>query len=241
MKNWGKVIRIVDKTINILMIICFLPVLLYGIYAIWDSEQIHQQAEASLYETYKPSKDQPYFDDLQKINPEVFGWLTVENTHIDYPLVQASNNSKYVNTNVKGEFSLSGSIFLDYRNNKNFSDMNNIIYGHHIDKEAMFGELEYFKEQEYFEDHKYGQLYYEEQWHEIEFFAFLYAEAHDAVIYNPNIMGENERVNYLNYIREHAKHFRELSFQSEDKYVVLSTCNSSFTNGRYVLVCRISK
>ena len=84
------------------------------------------------------------FEELQKINPEVFGWLNIPDTHIDYPLVQAEGNSKYVNTDVKGNFSLSGSIFLDCRNHKDFSDCNHIIYGHHMQKDAMFGELERF-------------------------------------------------------------------------------------------------
>lgn len=241
MKNWKRVIQIADCAINLLIILCFLPPLLYGIYAIWDSNQVYQQADSSLYETYKPSEATLSFEELQKINSEVFGWLTIEGTHIDYPLVQAANNSKYVNTDVKGEFSLSGSIFLDCRNQKNFSDTNHIIYGHHMDKEAMFGELQYFEKQSYFEKHKYEEIYYEGQWHKIEFFAFLNVDAYDSVIYNPYINGENERLNYLNYIREYAQHFRELPFQSEERYVVLSTCTSSSTNGRHVLVGRISE
>lgn len=114
MKNWKRVIQIADCAINLLIILCFLPPLLYGIYAIWDSNQVYQQADSSLYETYKPSEATLSFEELQKINSEVFGWLTIEGTHIDYPLVQAANNSKYVNTDVKGEFSLSGMV-LEYK------------------------------------------------------------------------------------------------------------------------------
>ena len=138
MRNANKIIRIADKMVNWLIALCFIPLLLYGIYGLWDSNQINQQADASLYETYKPTaKDSISFAELQKKNPEVIGWLTVDHTHIDYPLVQGEDNSKYVNTDPLGAFSLSGSIFLDYNNRNDFSDMNSIIlrssYGERCD------------------------------------------------------------------------------------------------------------
>ena len=101
MNTKKKIIQIIDRIVNWLIVLCFLPILLYGMYAMWDSYQINQQADASLYETYKPTaKDSLSFAELQKINPDVFGWLTVDKTHIDYPLVQAEDNAKYVNTDI---------------------------------------------------------------------------------------------------------------------------------------------
>lgn len=241
MNRWKKVIQIADHTFNLLIVVCFLPILLYGVYAIWDSGQLYNQADASLYETYRPSKDDISFEELKKINPEVFGWLILDKTHIDYPLVQATDNSKYVNTDVKGEFSLSGSIFLDYRNKNDFSDINNIIYGHHMQKDKMFGELEYFDEKTYFDEHRYGQLYYDDKWHEVEFFAFLHADAYDSVLYNTEFQGNAGGQTYLNYVRKNAKNFRELHFKPDEHYVALSTCTSSSTNGRHILVGRITE
>ena len=166
MKNAKKIIRIADKTVNWLIVLCFMPLLLYGLYGLWDSKQINQQADASLYETYKPnSKDFISFAELQKKNPEVIGWITVDGTQIDYPLVQGEDNSKYVNTDPLGAFSLSGSIFLDCNNQKDFSDMNSIIYGHHMEKDAMFGEVEYYQEPSYFKKHAHvrqNASYFEE-------------------------------------------------------------------------------
>lgn len=235
-----KIIQIADHLVNAIIVSFCVLLILYGGYGLWDSAQINKQAESYVYQTYKPD-DKLSFKKLRQINPEVFGWLTVENTHIDYPLVQGKDNSKYVNTDAKGEFSLSGSLFLDCRNHKDFSDMNHIIYGHHMDKDAMFGELEYFQEQIYFEKHKFGKLYYKGKWHPIEFFSFLHVDAYDEQIYNTTLKDESDRLSYLDYIRTNAQHFRELSFQPEDRYIILSTCTSSSTNGRHVLVGRISK
>lgn len=238
---WKKVIRILDNIVNILIILCFLPVLLYGMYAMWDSNQIYNNADASLYETYRPSsEDKLSFKELQKINPEVFGWITIKDTNINYPLVQSSNNSKYVNTDSKGEFSLTGSLFLDSRNQKNFSDMNNIIYGHNMEKKAMFGEIKEFGDKEFFEKHRYGELYYDNKWHEIEFFAFLQADAYDSVLYNTELEGSDDYKMYLEHVKGISKRFRNLSFTPVDHFVALSTCSSNSTNGRNILIGRIS-
>lgn len=237
MKHAKRIIRILDHGVNWIVALCFLPLLLYGLYGIWDSGQINQQADASLYESYKPTaKDVLSFVKLQELNPEVFGWLTVDKTHIDYPLVQGENNSKYVNTDVLGKFSLSGSIFLDCENQKDFSDINTIIYGHHMAKDAMFGELEYFQEPAYFQEHSRGNLYYEGNWHKIEFFAFLHADAYDPVLYDTNVQDVHM---YLDYIRQHAQYFQEVPFAGEEHFVTLSTCTSDSTNGRHLLIGRI--
>lgn len=95
-----------------------------GCYVLWDSKQILQAADTNRYEVYKPTEDKSKsFEELQALNPEVIGWVTVDGTHIDYPVTQASDNDKYVNTDAEGKYSLAGSIFLDYRNQKDFTDL----------------------------------------------------------------------------------------------------------------------
>lgn len=208
----------------------------------WDSAQLNRQADSSLYETYRPTEDDTLsFEELRRLNPEVFGWLTVYGTHIDYPLTQGEDNSKYVNTDAKGSFSLSGSLFLDYRNDRSFRDVNSIIYGHHMEKEKMFGEVESFSQETYFDGHRYGSVYDGERWQGIEFFAFLSADAYDPVLYDAKLQGEDGRERYLAYVREHAMNFRDISFRQDDRYIALSTCTTGSTNGRHLLVGRLTE
>ena len=231
-----KIIKVADQFLNWLIFLSFFLVVLYGVYGIWDTEHMNQQADSSQYKTYKPSSsDYESFEDLVKQNPEVFGWLTIEGTNIDYPLLQADNNSKYVNTDVYGNFSLSGSIFLDYKNEKNFTDMNNILYGHHMQKGKMFGQLDQFEDKEYFEKHKTGKLFFNDQWHEVEFFAFLCTDAYDDMIYDTLLRWETDGQRYLEYIQNKAINYREIS-SGEKTFLTLSTCNSDSTNGRYILI-----
>lgn len=237
-----KGIRIIDDLVNWLIVLCFVPLLLYGFYALWDTAQVNHRADSTIYETYRPTKDDSLsFNQLRELNPEVFGWLCVYGTNINYPLVQGDDNSKYVNTDVEGNFALSGSIFLDYNNAKNFTDINTVIYGHHMDKEVMFGEIEFFSQPEYFDQHHYGSVYYENEWHGIEFFAFLHVDAYDPVIYDIGLKGDEDRRKYQAYVKEYAMNYRDISLQAEDYYVALSTCTSSSTNGRHVLVGRLTE
>ena len=72
------------------------------------------------------------FSDLKEINPEIVGWIKGEGTGIDYPVMQADNNSYYLKHLYNGEYNNNGSIFMDYRNSGDFSDKNTVLYGHHM-------------------------------------------------------------------------------------------------------------
>lgn len=218
--------------------------ILYGVYAFWDTRQIYNAASVQNYETYKPKKDDTVsFEQLQAQNPEVTGWLNVYGTNIDYPFAQAEDNSKYVNTDVMGEYALSGSLFLDCVNAPDFSNFNNIIYGHHMEKELMFGDLDRYEDETYFNEHEYGNLYYDGQDHGVHFFAFVKADAYDDMIYNVRIADTSEKSDYLSYVWNHALYYRDINISAEDENVrilALSTCNSQTTNGREVLIGVIS-
>ena len=156
-----------------------------------------------------------------------------------YPITQGSDNMKYVSTNAEGRYSLSGSVFLDYRNSSDFSDFNSIIYGHNMDKKTMFGEIGFFEEEKYFDSHEYGNLYFDGADHGVEFFAFIHTDAYNSNIFWPNVP-EDIRQEYLNWLLEEALHFRDIGVSTQDRLVLLATCSPSTTNGRDILVGRIA-
>ena len=159
-------------------------------------------------------------DELRRLNPDIFGWLRVDGTAINYPLVQGSDNFTYVNSDVLGNFSLSGSIFLDYRCAADFSGTNNILYGHHMDKNSMFGPMEDFADDNFFASHRSGSVYYGGAWHTVIFFAFLQADAYDPVLYDTTL---TDAPTLLAYLRS--------------RFVTLSTCASTgMSNSRHLLV-----
>lgn len=80
------------------------------------------------------------FKKLKQINNNTMGWIKIDETNIDYPILQATDNNYYLKKNIYKQTSTSGSIYLDYRNNK-FNDTNTIIYGHNMKNGTMFAEL----------------------------------------------------------------------------------------------------
>ena len=234
------VIKVLDTIIGIIVLTAILLALAFAGYALWDSEQVHSQADKSLYTVYKPTVENEgkTFMELKELNDEVIAWLTVTGTNIDYPVTQGTDNMKYVNTNAEGRYSLSGSVFLDYRNSSGFMDFNSIIYGHNMDKKTMFGEVGYFGDELYFDTHEHGNLYFDEENHGIEFFAFIHTDAYNSDIFWPNVP-EEKRQEYLSLLIEEALHFRDIGVATEDRIVLLATCSPDSTNGRDILVGRI--
>jgi sortase B len=115
-----------NRLVNIVIAILLIIALLYGGFGLWDTWNIYNNAgvDSDLLK-YKPTATgedtpNPTLSDLQKINPDVCAWLTVDDTNIDYPVVQGRTNLEYVNQAVDKSFSLSGSIFLDCNNSRDF-------------------------------------------------------------------------------------------------------------------------
>lgn len=241
-KSIGKIaVKAAHSIVNFMLLTVILLLVVFAAYAIWDSDQVYQAADAAQYAVYKPSaEDSISFAELQAINPEVFSWLTVYGTNIDYPITQGTDNMKYVNTSAQGVYSLSGSIFLDYMNDKSFQDFNSILYGHHMEKQAMFGELGSFSEKRFFDSRAYGNLYYGGKDHGLEFFAFIKTDAYDAGVFSPCVQGQEARQEYLNNLLSKAMYTRDIGVSVEDHILLLTTCSTDATNGRDILVARIT-
>ena len=237
-----KVVRFINDVVNLATLIIIVLLLAFAGYALWDSSQIYREADKSYYAIYKPipADHGKSFKELQALNAEVFAWLTIYGTNIDYPVTQGQDNMKYVTTNAEGLYSLTGSIFLDYRNSKDFSDFNSILYGHHMARKTMFGEIGDFVHRDVFDAHQYGNLFFGGEDHDIEFFAFIHTDAYNNTIFTPNVVGDEARQLYLDNLLSTATHTREINVSVNDRIVLLGTCSSTSTNGRDILVGRIT-
>lgn len=237
-----------DNLLNHFLLLVTALVFLFGFYALWDSNQVYSLASSSEYEAYRPvsssQKDElasfSGFEKLQKLNSEVIGWINVYGTNIDYPLVQAKDNEKYLTRDSKGEFASTGAIFLDARNNPNFEDFNTIIYGHHVENGVMFGDVAKFSDKEYFEQHRYGSIFYNGQEKGLEIFEMLEVDAYDFNIYDPGIVGEERQQEYIQHLLSVALNKRDISIGKNDHIILLSTCFLDVTNGRHIVVAKIT-
>jgi len=237
-----------NKLINFIVSMLIIVMLLYGGYSIWDTQMMYSGAFISkdLLE-FKPSSSGEMSDgrenlslaDLQKINEDVRGWITIDDTHIDYPVVQGEDDMEYVNLNVYGEFELSGSIFLAVKNSPDFSDAYNLFYGHHMANGGMFGDVVAFVKKDYFDSHRTGTLYTMETSYPLELFACMQTDAYDSMIFYPEHRQGDAYPEFLTYIRNASTHYREIGLSDTDRIVALSTCADGATNGRVILFGRI--
>ena len=180
-----------------------------------------------------PAHHSPGFAELRALNPDVCGWLTLDGTRIDFPVAQGADNMVYVNTDVYGDFSLSGAIFLDSRCPADFTAPYSIVYGHHIEDGGMFGDIVQFTQSDYFAAHTTGTLITDDTAYNIALFACVRADAYDPVLYDPVLYDPAQSPDaLLAYIKAHAVQYRT---PGSGPVVAFSTCTEAATNGRVLL------
>ena len=240
-----KCARVGNKILSFIAMVLVLIMLLYGGYSLWNTIMIYRGAFSSNdLLKYQPTGDGPNsitLGELMKLNKDVVGWIKIFDTHISYPVVQGKDNQEYLNKDVFGEFSFSGSIFLDYRNACDFTDSYSIIYGHHMEYGAMFGDVVEFKNDDYFQEHKTGALFLLDDTYKITLFACVETQEFDNKIYNPIVQGKDNLDTFLKYIKDEAVQYRDISLNHDDKIIGLSTCAEAGTNERVVLFGRLDK
>ncbi len=237
-----KVVKGLNSGINAVVFMVVVGLVALSLYSLWDTRQVAQAASNEQYEKSTPDEADPQisFGQLQRINPEVVSWLEIYGTGVDYPVTQSpDDNQKYLSTNAFGKESMSGSLYLDFRNSPHFTDFNTIVYGHHMASSMMFGDLGKFSDQDFFDSHKYGDLFYDGVHHGLEIFAFAHTDGYNTTVYAPALTDQAARQHYLEYIGSIAQFQREISLSADDRILVMSTCNSESTNGRDLLVARI--
>ena len=242
MKKAAKfLVKIVDHMVNFIALLLILMVMFLSCYMLWDSNQVYQAADAKNYEAYIPTeKHTKSFEELQKINPDIIGWIRINETNVNYPLLQAEDDDTYMNTDAEGKYSLSGSIFLHCANKPDFSDFNNMIYGHHMEKHMMFGDVGLFTDKEYFDEHPYGNLFFDGKDHGIEFYALIQADAYNERLFSVSSEEPEAKQACLQEISDNALYKRNFELTENDHLVLLITCTSEMTNGRNILVGRLT-
>lgn len=192
-------IRTADWLTDILVLIVALAILFAGAYGMYDGILLFRDASGESLKKVKSGYGEETWDGGELLDSNI-AWLSIDGTNIDYPVMQGEDNNEFLNKDPYGKYSLSGSIFLDSRNNSDFSDGYSLIYGHHMAGGFMFGALDAFAEQSYLEKHKHGTLKTKDgQEFDITLFAFLYTDASDELLFNP---GESEQEKVILHIKE---------------------------------------
>ena len=212
---------VTDKTISLVCILLFLMCA----YALYDTVMVYDKAEDKTLARYKPETS---ITEVSSVMPDCIAWLTIDDTNIDYPVMQGRTNSDYINTDPYGNYSLSGSIFLDCRNSPEFTDPYSLIYGHHMDYGAMFGSLDDFLDRQYFESHRTGTLLCRRRQYKITLYAVVKTDASVDVVFEPT----QADAMIADYIRENALIYETPEYGN---IIGLSTCSDTSSTDRLVV------
>ncbi len=242
----AKAARFGNFILSLIASVIILAMFAYGGYSLWDSYMVNQGAFLSSdLLKYKPQAAEDggeanySLEELIALNPDTRGWITIDDTHIDYPFVQGETDMEYINMDIMGEFALSGAIFQSCMNSPDFSDTYNLLYGHHMDNAAMFSDVMEFLDADYFESHQTGTLYLPDKTYHISVFACIEADGYDPLIYNPGPdFGTGE---LLEYLKASSTQYRDIGVTAEDKIVGLSTCVDAQTTERAILFGRLEE
>ncbi|MGN1204953.1 MAG: class B sortase [Lachnospiraceae bacterium] len=184
------------------------------------------------------------YQTLYSLNKRLIGWIKIDDTYIDYPVLQTVNNEYYLNHNFDQEEDKNGSIFLDKDCSIYPRSTNLILYGHHMRSGRMFGQLNKYSSEKFYEDHKYIQFdtIYEKGTYEVMY------------VFRSKIYEESEIVfKYYQFVdalseAEFDSNMREMAAMSlydtgvtatyGDELLTLSTCDYYTSYGRFVVVAK---
>ena len=229
-----KTIRIVDKSIDRIILIVSLLFFLICIYAMIVMVYYNANDQSTL--KFKPQGKEDAAV-LRELSEDAAAWLTVDGTNIDYPVMHGKTNSEYLNKDPYGDYSLSGSIFLDSRCDGEFKDAYSLLYGHHMDYGAMFGALDKFIDPDYFNAHRTGTLItVSGDKYDVTFFAAVKALADEDIIFDPPNT-TNEKL--LDFLGSNAAIYEEP--REKGHFIALSTCQSAENIERMLVFGVLSK
>ena len=222
---------------SILLIIAF-TTLVYSSYRLfsynkvrWENEKL---AKNVLSESVSRAPVSVDFDTLYKENSDIIAWIYSKDTPINNPIVKADDNSFYLRRDINGKYSIAGTLFMDYRNESDFSDNNTIIYGHNMNNDTMFGSITEYRKQEYFENHPKMYILTPQKEYKVKLIAGATVES-TAHFYDLPL-GDDRKEKFITELIGKSTFDTEYNYSSLDRYIILSTCSYVFKDARYILV-----
>ncbi len=245
-----KPIEVVRKIIMMVCLLVFIGSAAYIVDYFYQSYETTHLQEG--YSDIFHREDAPLVDrfaELRKINPDIVGWLTVPGTKCDNPVVQTTDNAKYLNTTFEGEKSKYGTLYADYRNRFEGTELsdNTVVYGHHMKDGLMFGQLNRLRNYETYKANPVLQFTtsYDTEiknWKIVSIFIIntTLIDSTD-VLFNyhiPEFSSAFQFNRYLNEIQQRSFIDTGVDVVYGDKLLTLSTCTYEFADARLVVVAR---
>lgn len=238
------------KIIRLIMILICIAGIIFSCYKIFEEEidlnentKIMKEVASSVDVIELPDTKPKYnidFESLKKINSEVVGYIKVDNTRIDYPVVKGINNSYYLTHNLEKKYNVAGWIFADYHNKFDGTDKNIVIYGHKMKNGSMFGTLKDILNKSWYEKENNKEIIFitDKYTYYYQVFSVYSIEPEDYYI-NTEFATEAEFSEFVKTIKSRSIFDFKLDVDSSDTVLTLSSCLDSYNKKRVVLHAKL--
>ena len=177
------------------------------------------------------------FNSLVQANGDIFAWISIPGTDIDYPVVHCDDNEYYLSHNALNEESKSGAIFSDMQNTRGFTDPLTVLYGHRMKNGSMFAELHKFEDEAFFQQNNKIEIYTPVGQWEYEIFA-AYRTDNANILYGRDFHDKEAYRQYLDgvmNIHDLKANLSGAQLTPDDYILTLSTCVEGEEDQRYVV------
>ena len=237
-KTSGGIIAV--RVIAIILLIAALGVVGYNLFTTYTAKKAH----GSLKDKVAGDTLADY-QRLYEENNDFFGWLEIDNTVIDYPVMYTPQDpEKYLHLSFDGKYSDSGELFMDANSDPN--GYHYLIYGHHMFNGSMFGSLPKYGEEDFYNEHKTIHFDTRFELGDYEVFAVFYGQIYDdsdnvfKYYEMANLNSESDYNYYVSSVKQLSIYDTGITPTYGQKIITLSTCNYHTNDGRFV-VCAVKK
>ena len=185
------------------------------------------QDESKIDEYSVPELDIDFAALQEEVNPDIYSWILIPDTPIDYPVVQhPEDNEHYMNYNLDGSRGYPGCIYTENYNSKDWEDVNTILYGHNMRNRTMFAKLNEYRDKDFFDEHRYVYIYSPDAVRVYRVFAaYEFSDLHLMAVCDWNDPDVVSR--FFSVIHDYPGVFDEtVELGDDDRYLTLSTCRN---------------
>lgn len=201
-----------------------------------ETEDAQEESDSAIAGVDIPQK-QLDWNELAKVNPDIYAWIYIPGTQVDYPVLQhPTDNTYYLNYNMNGTRGYPGCIYTEKENSKDFTDFNTVMYGHNMRNKTMFETLHYYEDNAFFVNNPYVYVYRGDRVLVYEIFA-AYIAGNEHILYSYDFQTQEGRQNYVDLIEKGASgNLRDDVEVTGDSHILtLSTCISGKAKNRYLV------
>ena len=213
--------------------------LIYNFLQYKENNELNQNLVEDVVKIEENKEIEINWEELERINKDIIGWIKIEGTNINYPILKDNACLKYLKHSFNGKYNINGSIFT--LNNEPFEEVETIVYGHNMKSNVMFSELDQYMKKDFLKKHSTFKVYTKTSNYKASIFS----------VYSTNVNDEENNTKNLDFNKRIDYYKKKSKFAIKDvseieKIIKLSTCSylnnhSTPTNQRYFIIAKLEK